>query len=450
MTPAKNLRLSSVLTLNAGDFPSIEELRTAVEISPYPVLLVGPASDLPELVSIVREGDDICLDSDPGILVDFRQQRLVWSPTKSNDVDPLTQVRSRQSFLEVLCEMSETASQEQPVSLIVCDIDHFKETNDEHGHAAGDRVLCNVAATFEKTVGDAGSVGRMGGDEFAVVCRCNNEDAKQLAEKLRVAAGQHRGKSKIAATLSLGIATIDATHPGSDILEKASKGLYAAKSSGRNTWCCVSDLEEQSRESGNDIEVTGLENMAKVLAERVANMITMRSRKLLTHVREEADVDALTGCFNRRYLDRTLEIQFNDRDDCPLSVAFLDLDHFGLVNKEHGWSTGDKLLVEVCSLVRNSIRSSDWIGRYGGEEFCIVMPGTTAEECQFVLNRIREKVEQTEFKSMQETKVPMTVSVGATCATDSDENFSQMLERASQMALLAKRSGRNRVCLQCA
>ena len=210
------------------------------------------------------------------------------------------------------------------------------------------------------------------------------------------------------------------------------------------------DLEAESLAEGNHIEVVGLEIQARVLAERVANFITMRSRNLLDKVRLEADMDGLTGCFTRRCLDRRLQIEFGNPNDWPLTVAFLDLDHFGAVNKDHGWQTGDKLLLEVCDAIRDQLRNSDWLGRYGGEEFCLVMPNTTLDEARQILSRLRETIEQTEFTSVKQQSVPMTVSIGAAMARPDETSYTELLARASDQALKAKRTGRNQICISAA
>lgn len=438
--------------VDTQDYASLELLTSAVTQSAAPVLVITSASELQNILSILRDEDDICLRDSPQVLKQFRLDRM-QSKGHSNDnvnnsLDPLTQVSNRQSFMETLDHFVSTATCGQPVSVILCDIDDFKRLNCEFGHAAGDEVLMLIADCFRTTAGSKTTIGRLGGDEFAFVGSLKNQQAKDLADALRDSVSripQHDGNQL---TLSLGVATTSYPMPGSELLDKSTEALYAAKSNGRDRWNCIGDLEAQSRLKGHDVSVAGLENMARVLAERVANVITMKSRKLLSHARNEADVDGLTGCFNRRYLDRRLESEFNGRAESQLSVAFLDLDHFGQVNKSYGWSTGDKLLVEVCDTIRDHIREDDWIGRYGGEEFCIVMPDTNRDECQAILARIRRTIERTEFTSVKSgNPVSVTVSIGATSAIRDDSSFSDMLERASEMALFAKNSGRNQVCM---
>ena len=231
------------------------------------------------------------------------------------------------------------------------------------------------------------------------------------------------------------------------MLSDANQACYAAKSKGRNNCVSYGDLLRDCESSGQQhVDMLSLQHQARVMAERVANVITLRSRKLFDAARQEADVDALTGCYTRRYLDRRLQSEFDDAGELPLSVAFLDLDHFGRVNKQFGWPTGDKVLREVCQTVREAVRESDWIGRYGGEEFCVVMPGATMEEAYGILTRIREIVENTAYQSEQGDTVPVTLSIGAADVVSGDSSYKELLDRASKQAQRAKQEGRNRVC----
>ena len=92
------------------------------------------------------------------------------------------------------------------------------------------------------------------------------------------------------------------------------------------------------------------------------------------------------------------------------------------------------------------MRASDWIGRYGGEEFCVVMPNTGRDGAEPILSRIRQAVEQAEFRSTTGELVRMTLSIGAATASFSDDSHIELLDRASGQALIAKRSGRNQLC----
>lgn len=164
---------------------------------------------------------------------------------------------------------------------------------------------------------------------------------------------------------------------------------------------------------------------------------------LLDTVRREAETDGLTQFYTRRHLDRRLEREFEESR--PLSVAMLDLDHFGAVNKQHGWPSGDKVLREACEEIRAQLRETDWVGRYGGEEFCVVMPGASLEQAAGVLERVRAGIERRRFTTTAGQHVPLTVSIGAAQRRPQDTAPLELLERASARALEAKRRGRNQV-----
>lgn len=434
---------TNICLLDARDFSCLEALRLAAEATSSPVLLLVEAFDLAEVLSWLADKDDVCLRDSPSALIEHRVDGLRQG--LESMLDPLTRVLSRQRFDQLLCSSSLDASEDLPVSVLLCDLDHFKSFNDKFGHAVGDEILLLAAATLSRHCDRSGAVGRIGGEEFAVSCHRDAAAAMMLADELRRQVGSCQTESGVSVTVSIGVATTQAPIDGHQLMQWADQSLYSAKASGRD--CCVSydDLESSCRTSGNDVDMLGLENQARVLAERVASFITMRSRKLISSVRKEADVDGLTQCFNRRYLDRNLDAEFRDRQG-QLTLAFLDLDHFGRINKRFGWPTGDKLLVEVCETIGQHLRDTDWVGRYGGEEFCVVMPDTTLADAVAVLSRVREAVESTPFVSTRGESVPMTLSIGAATVFDADESYLDLVDRASGQALIAKRGGRNQLC----
>ena len=436
---------TEIVCLDSRNFANASELRISTERIFEPILMIVSPEELSDVLDWIQEEDDVCCHTDCPELIEHR--RLCLQSRMAGLLDPLTKTYTRQRFN--LCMESElqSVSRNHPVSLVLVDLDHFKRLNDEHGHHFGDEVLRNVGQVLKEYTDRSASVGRIGGEEFGIVCNRDSQAAIMLAETLRHKIGRLSFGDGLSISASFGVVTATSPIEYSELLSRASQSLYAAKAKGRNCYVAYCDLQECSRVTGNQVDVIGLENQAKVLAERVANVITMRSRQILKSAREEADVDGLTGCYTRRYLDRRLESEFENRNHQPLSVAFLDLDYFGQVNKEFGWPTGDKLLVEVCEAIRNEIRESDWIGRYGGEEFCIVMPATKLTDATVILQRIRKSIESTSFQSIDQRPVPMTISVGAAETLAGQDCYSELLDWASERALIAKRNGRNQICV---
>jgi diguanylate cyclase (GGDEF)-like protein len=105
--------------------------------------------------------------------------------------------------------------------------------------------------------------------------------------------------------------------------------------------------------------------------------------------------DALTGVFARGHLDASLARAYDDaiQFDRPLSLLFCDIDHFKKVNDTHGHAVGDRVLAAVAAAIGAATRQLDIVGRYGGEEFVVILPATTAEGASVVAERVRERVE---------------------------------------------------------
>ena len=161
-------------------------------------------------------------------------------------------------------------------------------------------------------------------------------------------------------------------------------------------------------------------------------------------IRDRAEIDALTGLYTRRYLDRRLAFEVQNQEEEPLSVALLDIDHFGGVNKEHGWTTGDAVLAGVAAVLVGAVRETDWVARYGGEEFLVCLPGAGLSEAHTVLERIRLRVSRQSHESGEGAVLRVTVSAGVIERRE-DETVTSLKERLSRKLLEAKRGGRNRV-----
>ena len=162
-------------------------------------------------------------------------------------------------------------------------------------------------------------------------------------------------------------------------------------------------------------------------------------------LRTQAMRDALTNSLNRRaILDHLeMEIERARRKGGPLSVIMIDIDHFKSINDTYGHAAGDEVLRMVVKLTESSLRSYDRFGRYGGEEFLVVIPQTAQQEALSIAERIRSTVEAAEIPWMHNA-LHVTLSLGV--ATHDGQQNSDMLISAADGAMYhAKRAGRNRV-----
>lgn len=156
--------------------------------------------------------------------------------------------------------------------------------------------------------------------------------------------------------------------------------------------------------------------------------------------------DSLTGLYNRRKLDEILTDQLARfrRNHRPFSLLMLDIDHFKPLNDVHGHLVGDEVLVQVASILVQTIRSVDFAARYGGEEFAVVLTDTSAAAALDTAERIRAKVAQADY-GLAHRRTAVTVSIGvAECRAD-DATTDALLTRADQALYQAKGDGRDRV-----
>jgi diguanylate cyclase (GGDEF)-like protein len=165
----------------------------------------------------------------------------------------------------------------------------------------------------------------------------------------------------------------------------------------------------------------------------------------LEKIQYMAKRDALTGLFNRRYLFDMLSQEANrqSRASGPFSVCILDIDFFKKVNDTHGHLAGDEVLHGLAENVLESLRNIDCFGRYGGEEFLLILPQTPLDGAEVKAERVRRKVESLRFPNIAES-FKVTVSIGVAEYQDG-ESPEETISRADQALYKAKEQGRNRV-----
>jgi diguanylate cyclase (GGDEF)-like protein len=164
---------------------------------------------------------------------------------------------------------------------------------------------------------------------------------------------------------------------------------------------------------------------------------------------ESALRDGLTRAYNKRYFGERIEaeLQYSLRHDAPLSLIFLDIDHFKSVNDQHGHQAGDQVLATLATLVTTMLGDDAVFARYGGEEFAVIARGTDAAGAKALSERIRASVEAHPF-AHEGTAIPVTISVGISHMPGLDiATTVDLVARADEALYAAKRAGRNRVCV---
>lgn len=157
--------------------------------------------------------------------------------------------------------------------------------------------------------------------------------------------------------------------------------------------------------------------------------------------------DFLTGVYNRRYLFQVAQqeiIKVNSSYQ-PLSLLIIDLDFFKKINDTYGHQVGDLVLFKTADICRKFIRKSDILGRYGGEEFLIILPNTSLQNAVLVANNLREIIAQEDI-IVDEKKINVTISIGVSQWQYPEMTIDETLKRADTCLYRAKKNGRNQVC----
>lgn len=174
--------------------------------------------------------------------------------------------------------------------------------------------------------------------------------------------------------------------------------------------------------------------------------LALQNARLFSEVQQLATLDDLTRILNRRqlFLEGKREFSRARRYKRPLSLLMIDLDRFKEINDTFGHPVGDEALKTLAHILRKAIREVDIFGRYGGEEFVLVLPETRREEAIAIAERLRNMVEQTPVNTLS-GELRITVSIGVAEQTENTQTFEELVAHADQALYRAKQSGRNRV-----
>jgi diguanylate cyclase (GGDEF)-like protein len=174
----------------------------------------------------------------------------------------------------------------------------------------------------------------------------------------------------------------------------------------------------------------------------------LKGALLFKRLQEITTTDSLTQIFNRRYFLERFKDEFERSKKFKHSLSFLmvDIDHFKDFNDRYGHLVGDAILREVTKTIKENIRQIDFMGRYGGEELSIVLTETGSLQARFVAERIRQIIEQRQFRIYDED-LKVTISIGISTFPDDTKEPLIIIEKADQALYRAKEEGRNRICV---
>ncbi len=230
---------------------------------------------------------------------------------------------------------------------------------------------------------------------------------------------------------------------GNDIIQLDPNHLYAVPLRSRETTfgaLCVYHPQ-----------MARISSSQKQLLEKISPHISTALSTILMYskIKNLSVIDGLTQLYNRRQLMDLFKTEFakSERYKSDLSLIMLDIDNFKKVNDTHGHLSGDLVLKKLSSIIRQVIRNIDIPGRYGGEEFMIVLPSTPMDKAVLVAERIRGQVETGDFRTMSGETLPVTVSIGVSSAEELENrsNELELIKMADTRLYIAKRGGKNQV-----
>jgi two-component system cell cycle response regulator len=311
-----------------------------------------------------------------------------------------------------------------------------------------------VGDVLRRSVRADDHLARVGGDEF--VCVMVREDGNSIVHEGRRLLDEI---STIDLAVALACPTVERitasagvtwVRPGAKLatlLNEADMAVYAAKNAGRNRVVASRDLAEAAAASSRDLNLLHFENSTRLATERFADMIALRSRKLLNAATLEANTCPVTGLYSRAYLNTRLGREMAEARSRgrTLAIAFIDVDHFKAINATFGWPSGDRVLRAFADVVRRNLRSSDWAAKYGGDEFLLVFPDSALPTAEHVVERVREAFASLRVESVDGLPVTATLSAGVALMPEREVSAEAFLNDVSKSLNKAKEFGRNRV-----
>lgn len=195
-------------------------------------------------------------------------------------------------------------------------------------------------------------------------------------------------------------------------------------------------VQSYKKNSYNKNTVKKLEILASYIA------IAIENAKLFNSIEYSATHDWLTDVYNRKEILKKGQAVIDNNNGC--SVMIMDIDHFKSINDNYGHATGDYVLKTISQLMKEDIKENGYIGRYGGEEFLIVVNSSNKEYVSVIANKLRENIENYDF-SIDSKNISVTVSIGIYNYSKNDKCFNNNVKFADEALYLAKLFGRNKV-----
>jgi diguanylate cyclase len=350
--------------------------------------------------------------------------------------DSLTLLANRRAFDDELTRRTaEFIRLGQPFSLIIADIDHFKEFNDAYGHQTGDDILRSVAKLLRRKMREMDLVARYGGEEFAAIMPGTAaEDACKAALRACQAIGKaiHYGGKELSVTASFGVAEMAPGNDGDLLVGRADRALYAAKHGGRN--CVYWD-------DGNTLRRYQAALPALVPAVPAIADPTAESQPELPSAADIASIPDLPGrtAFCQQVRNRTAEWK---RGGPTFSILLLEVNQYAEDRGDRGQRLRDLAMRTTIRFLSATIREMDVLGHYAPGCFALMLPTAGLPNAIRVAERMRTGFTQS-MRPADAVQMKLTFSVGIVQVMEKDDSIS-VLRRAEAALDAADRRGGNR------
>ncbi|NOZ40544.1 MAG: GGDEF domain-containing protein [Planctomycetes bacterium] len=338
--------------------------------------------------------------------------------------DSLTKLANRRAFDNAITKSIDSFNnQRRPFSLLIFDVDHFKNFNDTHGHQAGDEVLRCVGRTMTETVKTTDIPCRYGGEEFALILPNTRIDSARIAaERVRKAIEamdvEFEGKH-LSVTASIGVAEMLREEDDIKLIRRSDDGVYAAKEAGRNQtyW--------NDGQQCLPLNAPAPQEVADVTDETQKE----KSSKPTTSDSDLPNREVFSDELQRRVAE-------SHRFGVSLSVMQISLRDFAKLEKEYGNAVGQLLLDSVAQFIRSSLRDMDLLGQLNAGEFVVMLPGSSEKEAQLVGQRVEKAISNCAIplggKELRLEVFPVVTDVYP------DDDAQAMIDRVDQMAQVAQ------------
>lgn len=343
--------------------------------------------------------------------------------------DALTSIRNRRAFDDFL-EKCYADRHDSPSTLMLLDVDHFKNFNDQFGHLAGDEVLRNVASILEARLGEMGLVARYGGEEFAVIFEnCKMEACQGAVELARRIIGEREidfEGQRLSVTASLGLAQVDVNESLEGWVERVDQGLYKAKEMGRNRGYWMDGTEPQPLLEAD----TG----ADTSAEQMKTNARPSLHSSATHKRK-VDGKGMENALDHQFIPPFLnhERQLHDRESLGAVFAamserlkVIEVSLYVMIVRADRVDLDAGRRRDVLFCICSVTRSLAQIGVLENGDFVVCMPAATKQAALQRAHAIREAVEQASGANIEEM---VTASIGLSLVCQGD-SFESMLAAA--------------------